>query len=563
MNWPKLYLQMRMGLELTEANRGLVESAVSKYPFFAMGRMMLAKVATKLGDAQAQPLRFLASLYAPSRSHYAFFLEEKLRPKVTPPPRLQGPTGREAETPSTSTKSPSEESPASPEEPNGGAMAYSSAFWPPFQGWLAARLTLYKNLSTRLFEQLAFPPPIPSLPSSEAALSSRVEAVQSWPLGPPEGASEAKVKEHAKDVQALPTAFEEIDRPLPKAVEPSPLQRLLILPSPALWLLQFELPLAKARSTQAPSSDALTSSDTPVIPLAEPVLPPPAEKPPETTPMPDLPASSFASSAEVEGSAPLTEPSTLASPPGEAGALSFFHRAYQPLEDPKASIHLPTHTLPKESEAPKPDKEGVLFVSESPIRTLTVPFDIDISASIHLPIPEPEEEPSRPLASTTLSSPEVPSSPSSVSVPKKWQSFLQEFQGQSFLSEAGPSPVSKELENLRREFIRKLLAQRIIQPVFSEKENRSNLIDQLIERLQSFPKSPPVERELGELTVPVWEAPAAEPKAYTETMAQLYWRQGDAARAIQVYERLIERHPEKADFYRAQIARIRAGDPPP
>ncbi|MEN2992991.1 MAG: tetratricopeptide repeat protein [Bacteroidia bacterium] len=557
-----------MGLELTEANRELVESAVSKYPFFAMGRMMLAKVATKLGDAQAQPLRFLASLYAPSRPHYAFFLEEKLRPKVAPPPRLQGPTGREAETPSTSTKSPSDESPASQEEPNEGAMAYSPAFWPPLQGRLAARLTLYKNLSTRLFEQLTFP--TPSLLPSEAALSSGVEAVQPLPLGPPQEASEAKLEEHLEDTQAPPTAFEEVVKPVLKAVDPSPLQHQLILPSPALWLLQVEPPLAKGRSPQASSNDVLTSSDSPVVvsatetaPLAEPVPPPPAEKPLETIPMPDLPASSFASSAEAEGSAPLTESSTLTSPTMEAGSLSFFHRAYQPLEDPKASIHLPTHTPPEASEPPKPDEGDISFVSESPIRTLTVPFDIDVSASIHLPIPEPSEEPSPPPASTTLSSPEAPPSAPSVSIPKKWQSFLQEFQEQSFLSEVGPSPVSKELENLRREFIRKLLAQRIIQPVFSEKESRSNLIDQLIERLQSFPKSPPVERELGELTVPVWEAPAAEPKAYTETMARLYWRQGDTARAIQVYERLMERHPEKADFYQAQIARIRAGEPPP
>jgi len=117
---------------------------------------------------------------------------------------------------------------------------------------------------------------------------------------------------------------------------------------------------------------------------------------------------------------------------------------------------------------------------------------------------------------------------------------------------------------LRREFIRRLLAQR---PAHSPPANVSaeeNLIDLLLRKIETFHPQPTsaVEREVPDLTIPGWETPAPTPKVYTETMARLYWSQGDAVRAIQVYEGLIQKHPENAEYYRQQIARIRSGEMP-
>jgi hypothetical protein len=125
---------------------------------------------------------------------------------------------------------------------------------------------------------------------------------------------------------------------------------------------------------------------------------------------------------------------------------------------------------------------------------------------------------------------------------------------------SGASPVH-ELEQLRKEFIRRLLAQRPQAALTPDKPTQPNVIDLLIEKLHSFPKAS-AESGPPELSAPVWEPPPTQPLIYTETMARVYWRQGDIARAIQVYEALCSKHPEKAAYYQEQIARIRAGEAP-
>jgi outer membrane protein assembly factor BamD (BamD/ComL family) len=64
------------------------------------------------------------------------------------------------------------------------------------------------------------------------------------------------------------------------------------------------------------------------------------------------------------------------------------------------------------------------------------------------------------------------------------------------------------------------------------------------------------------MSVPESEAPPPPPPIYTETMARLCWAQGDLPLAIEIYEKLKARHPEKAAYYEAQIMRIQRGEQP-
>lgn len=162
MNWPEVYLHMKAGTSLDETHRRQVEAVLEKYPFFALARMMVAKIAAHTGDPQAPQLRFLASLYAPSRQYYAFFLEERLRPRVSPPPKTPAPSAREGGPPAPSTSS--QEEPPANDEPGPADMALSSAFWPPLQGWVAARQVLYAPVHMKLVQQLRFPEPVGGMP---------------------------------------------------------------------------------------------------------------------------------------------------------------------------------------------------------------------------------------------------------------------------------------------------------------------------------------------------------------------------------------------------------------
>lgn len=518
---------MKAGTALDEAHQREIESALEKYPFFAMGRMMMAKVATKLGNPRAQQLRFLGALYAPSRQHYAFFLEERLRPRVPPPPRLT-PSSRESHiVPPSSEKK--EEKPTSGDEPGPAEMPYSEAFWPPLQGWLAAHQILYASLGKRLRSQLADRLSLPPSTSSPTAASKEVplSTETALPPSPP----------HRRQAHHI----------------------LTLTPMGMLPLLQFELQL-KEKSKEAKAPETL-SALPPAFEPSEAANGGTSPSPPSQAEEPTEVLSTFsAEEKKRESSIPYQEEDSSA-------LQSQFHRRFIPLEEVEKSIHLPTEM--REGKAPQAQVESLsapselspdLFTSDSPIRVF-IPLEIDVEGSIHLPVPEQkdtnEEEIPLPSSEIVLPPPETKSSPSS------WQSFLAELQKELPITEVPAAPVTKELEGLRREFIRRLLARRLLQPHVAPSPQGESLIDKLLRKLESLqPPHSQATEEVPELTIPPLETPSSAPRVYTETMARLYWAQGDLVKAIQVYEVLAERHPENASHYRLQIERIRAGEAP-
>ncbi|MCX8111851.1 MAG: hypothetical protein N3E49_01440 [Bacteroidia bacterium] len=617
MNWHEVYLHMKAGAALDEAHQREIAAALEKYPFFAMGRMMMAKVATKLGDPRAQQLRFLGSLYAPSRQSYAFFLEERMRPKVAPPPRLTS-SGRESQTPPARSEQKEEQSPSN-EEPGPPEMPFSEAFLPSLQGWVAARRTLYQKLGQRLRAQLAassamFPSAVStqneSSPVSEELIAPEEAQASS-------SAETARFPQPTTSSEAAPVQL--MDRPLSSRetstsphseltptqsppLEPDPLessQTFRKLPSTSARiphvvaftplgvrnLLQFELPKSESASVQLlPAQAASIQTESPAgqqIPSSTPTSPasdemsatPEAETPsliyPETlreqfhrsyVPLEESHASVHLS-YETSPSQPVS--STEESSVSEEAAVSIpkagegFHRAYIPLEGVENRIHLDSSS--GSLDAPS----SVVYKSDSPIRSF-VPLDIDVEASIHLPVPEVETTPPSEPLSRSSSEGEPASAPPSEQKPgSMWHSFLAELQKELPLPEAMTQPATRELEGLRREFIRRLLSQRLIQPHAAPSVSDTDLIDTLIKKLEAFrPHAPPPEREVPDLTVPNWEPADTAPRIYTETMAKLYWSQGDAVKAIEVYEVLIRKNPQNAEHYRRQIERIRAGESP-
>ena len=612
---------MKAGSSLDEAHRRQVEAVLEKYPFFALGRMMVAKIAAHTGDPQAPQLRFLASLYAPSRQYYALFLEERLRPRVPPPPKTPGPSAREGSSPAPSASSKDE--PPANDEPGPADMALSSAFWPPLQGWVAARQVLYAPLRTKLIQQLRFPervaipdaatsavpsslgpteplesptviegPPTPTPLEAPAFPSEPPVTPQRDPPLPVSASSEAPPISSEGRTQTPASAFASAD-PTISSQDLPPLRapRLLSALPPLsdklpIPLIQFELLPGKRppESKGTPVSDltlegppapltlatepeaAATLSDSPSPPtesLSENLPSAPSESSlPEVSELPSEPLSALSRTyVPLENPEGLIHPASAESP--AIPAETTLHRSFIPLENPDAPIHLPA------DPSPAPPAPSWVYVSESPIRPL-IPLEIDIEASIHLPVPEPTEEVSSPPKSSSepsapreeVTSPMTEAGASDKeTLQKPWQSFLRDIELQVPVSELKISPLSKELENLRRAFIRQLLEQRPTEALRAQPPEVPNLIDKLIEKLQSLPKSPSVEGP-PELSVPAREAPPQQPRIYTETMAKLYWSQGDLPRAIQVYEALCEKHPEKAAYYQSQIARIRAGEAP-
>ncbi|MCS6789379.1 MAG: hypothetical protein NZ580_00140 [Bacteroidia bacterium] len=833
MKWADLYLRMKAGTELTPENRKLVESVLEKYPYFSLGRMMLAKLATHLRDEHAAQHRFLGSLYAPSRQHYAFFLEEKMRPRVAPPPRL-GATGRETQTPS---PAPSREEEAPADDSGPEAMPFSSAFWPPLQGWIAARRVLYRGLSEKIIAQfrqriiadeysltrpepkvegpLVSPPseasaiatgvpvleetaaasvlptpqslpaeyfstgsepnkeashapalseelapateiavpeetievPIlptaaeaahPSFPSEEPSEASSVpkdlpsafQAAESIPIAEPESvpASESTeptggfmgsgvelesitnapaeispavttpaVASHPVEhkVEKAPSPLPESDKEKVQATAGFPLESEVtallkerggeppLPPSVIRMLLQFELLPGKGRE-KVESEKSPASPEIPAVSLeaaqAQPVTQAAREAAfsveeersshslseekvaaiPDTAvelgsvsaestrglhrryiPLEHTMASVHLSAGEY-GAIPETPPAPPAEPP-----VAGLHRAYVPLEEVESPIHLaaekedkpteaqaaepsisatsqtessaggllrkyvpleetmrslstsvssseqmasspaeeppsggllgryvsleetmvslqaersrilpqeetpkaPAEPLPTPSTAPAETASGLsveVLISESPLRPL-VPLEAQESDSVHLPMPE-----------------EPPTVAALPGFPESWQSFLKELKVDTSIASAKPATFSQELGNIRRQFIKKLLDERSIRPHVPVAPPAVSLIDKVIEKLHSFPRSSSVtmEQEVPELSAPVRESAPATPRIYTETMAKLYWSQGDLPRAIQVYEALSAKNPEKADYYRQQIARIQSGEMP-
>ncbi|MDW8416747.1 MAG: hypothetical protein RML92_04255 [Bacteroidia bacterium] len=703
MNWHEVYLHMKAGTALDEIHQKELASVLEKYPFFAMGRMMMAKVATKLGDSRAQQLRFLGALYAPSRQHYAFFLEEKMRPRVAPPPRITG-AGREPQTPPVRSEQKDEKAPSS-EEPGPAEMPYSEAFLPPLQGWIAARQVLYAKAGQRIRSQLR----IASIPAVENIIPPSAEGPPS--LSPP--ATQVDIPAAHADIpseyiQTPPTDVAEPQAPIVTSPEEpkEPLQPETPFPSdfPPTHLTSTEPatiaePVAETtfssteavrregvsatreppsashlshsrptKVTESTSNQPLTFSPLGVssilqieLPLGKhPKSPPHISDTSEATALhghlPELAlhppsTASNTSSIEERSSASPEKSSTLAeeliqpsqhqyessdtfssdvsprdsisdaqpgadtptvipsgreevqvSPLSEISADELreqFHRTYIPLESVSAPIHLPSQPpdspiqptsadqvvgaelreqflreyiplddadkplrlSPTEAAYP-PTPENTPFKSESPIRAF-IPFDIDLEASVHLPVPNPESADSLPIFTPT-SQAEAPPPPQDIKPKASWESFLAELQKEIPLPDSKSSLATKELENLRHEFIRRLLARRLVHPHLATPTQENNLIDRLISKLSALQSHTPpsVEREVPELSIPNWEPVPSGPRVYTETMARLHWSQGDIVRAIEIYEALSQKHPEKAAYYHQQIARIRSGEMP-
>jgi hypothetical protein len=614
MNWIELFRQMKAGLSVDHSVREEAEKALGKYPFFAMARMMVAKAATKEGDPRAQGLRFLAALYAPHRQYYAFFIGDRVRPMVAPPPRVGG---QEGEAPR-QTHSKQEDTPSSSDEPGPAqAMPFSPAYLPRLQGQLRARLHLYRGLSQRLRQAIRLPPLSPP-----AILANEPSA--QIPVSP-------KPAPHPAESESSITA--EPISSLPPEVELSLVPHRL---SPFLLTLQFELsdkpPTPKADAMPAASEEgtlaaspplseasgaatapaAVESSESEAASVSEEGLPGPSEGSATAAPSLHLETSGGLAPAEPELSSPAVEPSEseAASVSGEARPepISAFTRPYVPLENPEAPVSpsASASQTPAEPTAPEPisaftrpytplenpeapvapskiqppaqEQSGRelppgLFHSEHPIRLITLP-EFDPEASIHLKVPEPGPAPSEePVQSVTPSAPtplgSVASSPEEAThgaptLPPAWQSFLSEIERPlSQVAQEALPQTPHTLEKLRQAFIRYLLQARKERRVVQEPPPPSTAIEEVLRLLETFqpkgeetPSPPPL------MSVPESEAPPPPPPIYTETMARLCWGQGDLPLAIEIYEKLKARHPEKAAYYEAQIMRIQRGEQP-
>jgi hypothetical protein len=614
MNWIELFRQMKAGLSVDHSVREEAEKALGKYPFFAMARMMVAKAATKEGDPRAQGLRFLAALYAPHRQYYAFFIGDRVRPMVAPPPRVGG---QEGEAPR-QTHSKQEDTPSSSDEPGPAqAMPFSPAYLPRLQGQLKARLHLYRGLSQRLRQAIRLPPlPPPAILANEP--SAQI------PVSPKPASYPA---ESESSITAEPMSS------LPPEVELSPVPHRL---PPFLLTLQFELsdkpptpkadvmPAASEEGTLAASPPlseasgaatapaAVESSESEAASVSEEGLPEPSEESATAAPSLHLETSGGTAPAEPELSSPAVEPSESEAAPvsGEARPepISAFTRPYVPLENPEAPVSpsASASQTPAEPTAPEPisaftkpyiplenpeapvapskvqppaqeqserELPPVTFHSEHPIRLITLP-EFDPEASIHLKVPEPGPAPSEePVQSVTPSAPtplgSVASSPEEATheaptLPPAWQSFLSEIERPlSQVAQEALPQTPHTLEKLRQAFIRYLLQARKERRVVQEPPPPSTAIEEVLRLLETFqpkgeetPSPPPL------MSVPESEAPPPPPPIYTETMARLCWGQGDLPLAIEIYEKLKARHPEKAAYYEAQIMRIQRGEQP-
>ena len=607
MNWAELFRQMKAGL-VEHSVRAEAEKALEKYPFFAMARMIVAKAATKEGDLRAHGLRFLASLYAPHRQYYAFFMGDRVRPMVAPPPRIGG---HEGEAPRQA-PSKQEESPSSSDEPGPvETMPFSPAYLPRLQGQLRAKLHLYRGLSQRLRQAIRLPdlPPLSAASEPSSALSAPESSSQTSVLPTPSPhPAEFETSFSEKSIPALP----------PEGELASTSHRL----PPLLLTLQFELsdkpPATKADAPSAPSEESTLALSPHVEASAEGAPAPSAVEPGESEASPvsgEVPLKPLEERApgplpqsEASREAPLTPPPgepqpTFLSEEALPEPISAFTRPYIPLEDPEAPVSPSTsaaqtpaeHTTPEpisaftrpyvplenpeapvapskfQSPAQEPSGQKLspeVFQSENPIRLIILP-EFDPEASIHLKVPEPgspsTEEVARPAASSAPAPSEVgESSPAASTLTPSWQSFLSEIeQPLTQVAQEALPQTPHTLEKLRQAFIRYLLQARKERRIVHEPPPPSTAIEEVLRLLETFqPKGEESPSPPSFISVPESETPAAPPPIYTETMARLCWKQGDLPLAIEIYEKLKARHPEKAAYYEAQITRIQRGELP-
>ncbi len=624
---------MKAGLSLEKAVREEIEQALAKYPFFAMARMMVAKVATKEGDPRAPGLRFLASLYAPHRQYYAFFMGDRVRPIVSPPPRMGG---QEVQTPR-EPSSKQEGTPSSGEEPGpADPMPFAPEYLPKLQGKLKAKVYLYRGLSERLRQAIRLPPlvaeppqeslesvvpPPGDIPASQTLGETRPSESPSPPLSSEEMPRLPPSDEESTPQTQIPSAeLPTPHHPLPTETPESPPPAKL---SPLLLTLQFELP-EKPPYPPFPDKEPPTEV-SPIPPSAPEALTAPAEP---------LLSSSAASESVVSSEAQTSSSSEVVeSTPPEKGLvepISAFTKPYVPLENPEAPVTLsgasgsvvseaqtPSSSEAEESTSPKaglvepisaftkpyvplenpdapvapskartaPEESGAkstsslspeLFRSEYPIRLILLP-DFDPEGSVHLSVPEPaplEEPPSSPSSEASKpispSAESVSAEPSALSASKRlspsWQSFLSEIEKPlAQVAQEAFSQAPQTLEKLRQAFIRYLLEARKERRLPQEPPppSPSTAIEEVLRLLETFqPKgleaasAPPI------VGVPESEPPVSPPPIYTETMARLCWSQGDLPLAIEIYEKLKAKFPEKAAYYQAQIERIQRGERP-
>jgi hypothetical protein len=624
---------MKAGLSLEKAVREEIEQALAKYPFFAMARMMVAKVATKEGDPRAQGLRFLASLYAPHRQYYAFFMGDRVRPIVSPPPRMGG---QEVQTPR-EPSSKQEGTPSSSDEPGpADPMPFAPEYLPKLQGKLKAKIYLYRGLSERLRQAIRLPPlvaeplheslesvapPPGDIPASQTLGETRLSAPLSPPLRPEEMPRlPPSDEETAPQTQSLSADLPTLPLPLPTEIPESPPPSKL---SPLLLTLQFELPEkppqtpfsdkepptevspippSAPEALTAPGESVLSSSAGSESVVSEAQAPSPSEAAESTPPKagwvepisaftkpyvplenPDAPVAPSAASGSVVSEAQTPSPSEVAeSTPPKAGwvePISAFTKPYVPLENPDAPV------APSKARATLEDEESTggeptssvareLFQSEHPIRLILLP-EFDPEGSVHLSVPEPAplEEPP-PSPSSEVSKPISPpaeslsAEPSALSASKSlspaWQSFLSEIEKPlaQVAQEAFPH-APQTLERLRQAFIRYLLEARKERRLPQEPPPPSTAIEEVLRLLETFqPKGPEAVSAPLLIGVPESEPPVSPPPIYTETMARLCWSQGDLPLAIEIYEKLKAKFPEKAAYYQAQIERIQRGERP-
>ncbi|MSP85509.1 MAG: hypothetical protein EXR18_06780 [Flavobacteriaceae bacterium] len=86
-----------------------------------------------------------------------------------------------------------------------------------------------------------------------------------------------------------------------------------------------------------------------------------------------------------------------------------------------------------------------------------------------------------------------------------------------------------------------------------EKQKKNELIDKFIEK---SPKIPPIKKEAEPK---IFIEPSSENNSYlmTETLARVYLEQNKYAKAIQAYEILILKYPEKSSFFANRISDIK------
>ena len=86
----------------------------------------------------------------------------------------------------------------------------------------------------------------------------------------------------------------------------------------------------------------------------------------------------------------------------------------------------------------------------------------------------------------------------------------------------------------------------------AEKRKKLELIDKFIE---NNPKIPPIKKEISAMVI----EPKIEDKSYlmTETLARVYLEQRKYSKAIQAYEILILKYPEKSSFFADRISDIK------